>query len=366
MRFEKFLRALGIEDVGKERFEDWDTSKDRLIETLLSSKKKIVIWGASRGGKEVLEFLRSISIEPEYFVDSDPEKHGRLVEGIRVLSPSSLKGDELVIIGSIHQDEIALCLEQRGIRYISNIFSILHEKSVVKKNFSVLNEHLDELIAVFELLADDESKKVYSSYIKYLLSSSPVYVKKVRYPHYFHPIVRPQKGDIIVDGGAFTGDTILSFLSRVPGIRKIFAFEPDRKNFQKLMNTYYEDDIVVPVNAALWREEGILQFSEGLGPGSHVSKSSNVQVNCISIDKFFEDKQPPTLIKLDIEGSEKEAILGGRNIISYHKPKLQISIYHDPYHLFEIPFLVKKLNPEYNLYIGHHTGELAELVLYCT
>jgi FkbM family methyltransferase len=332
------------------------------MEVLISSRKVIVIWGASNGGKQVLGFLRSINVEPEYFVDSDPRKHGKLLEGIKVLPPSALKGDELVIIGSIHQDEISLYLERRGIRYIPNVFSIF--RLVNLKNLSLLNDHLDELIEVFGLLADDESRKVFSSYIKYLLSSSPIDVRKARYPQYFHPIVRPQKGDIIVDGGAFTGDTILFFLNRVSGIRKIFAFEPDRKNFQKLMNTCYEDDIVVPVNAALWQEEGTLQFSEGLGAGSYVSKSSNVQVNCISIDKFFEDKQPPTLIKLDIEGSEKEAILGGRNIISYYKPKLQISIYHDLYHLFEIPLLIKKLNPEYNFYVGHHTGWLSDLILY--
>jgi len=73
-----------------------------------------------------------------------------------------------------------------------------------------------------------------------------------------------------------------------------------------------------------------------------------------------------TLIKMDIEGSEKQALTGAENIIRRDRPKLAICIYHNPEDLFEIPFLIKKMVPEYKLYIRHHSDTYAETVVYAT
>jgi len=363
MKFQEFLDELEIDNIG---FKDWIDLEDSLIETLSSFKDKIVIWGASKGGEEVLNFLLKHNIEPIYFVDSDTKKHGKKLKGIKIVPPSSLERGLVVVIGTVFQDEIVPYLENRKIKYISNIFSVLHKNSCVKKNFSILNDNLDKLYEVYTLLSDNESKKTYIAYLKYLLSRSPLHIKKSNYPQYFHPSVRPEEEDIIVDGGAFVGDTVLKFINNVPNIKRIYAIEPDEQNFQKLIkacNSY--KNLVIPIHAALWKDSGILKFSDGLGLGSYVTERGTTKVKCISLDRFFKNRQPPTLIKLDVEGAEKEVILGGKNLIVNYKPKLQISIYHDPLHLFEIPLLIKELNPSYNLYIGHHTGEIAELVLYC-
>jgi len=343
VKFREFLHAIGIGDIKKERFEDWDIENE-LMEVLLSSRKPIVIWGASKGGKKVLEFLRSNDVKVEYFIDSDSKKEEQVVEGLEVFSPAYLKGEELVVIGSVYKDEIASYLENRGIDYVCNVFSIVfHEMSVMKKNYSVLNKHLEDIIEVYNLLADEESKRVYASYIKYILTKHPIDLKKVKYPQYFHPNVRPEKGDIVVDGGAYIGDTIFCFLEREPQIKKIFSFEPDKENFHKLLRSFKGNKKVTVVNKALWSENGTLRFFSGLKGGSYVSENSGTEIECVSLDSFFVHKPPPTLIKLDVEGSEKEAILGGKEVISCYKPKLQICIYHDPYHLFEIPYLDKKV-----------------------
>ena len=82
-----------------------------------------------------------------------------------------------------------------------------------------------------------------------------------------------------------------------------------------------------------------------------------------SIDNVcWEDKV--TFIKLDIEGSEMEALRGAEKIIRRDKPRLAVSIYHEPQDYFEIPFYIRELVPEYKLYIRHHKPNKNDTVVY--
>ena len=75
-----------------------------------------------------------------------------------------------------------------------------------------------------------------------------------------------------------------------------------------------------------------------------------------------------TFIKMDIEGSELEALKGASTTISANKPKLAICVYHKIEDFWEIPIYINKLAPEYKFYVGHHTVSLTcpETVLYAT
>lgn len=53
-------------------------------------------------------------------------------------------------------------------------------------------------------------------------------------------------------------------------------------------------------------------------------------------DETVYDKEP-TFIKMDIEGSEQEALKGCKRILKELKPKLALCVYHKPEDLFEIP-----------------------------
>ena len=82
------------------------------------------------------------------------------------------------------------------------------------------------------------------------------------------------------------------------------------------------------------------------------------------MDTFFRDKEAPTFIKMDIEGAEKEAILGAENIIRIQKPKMAVSIYHKREDIWELPKLLLEMNPEYRFYLRHYSFRDAETVLY--
>jgi hypothetical protein len=56
-------------------------------------------------------------------------------------------------------------------------------------------------------------------------------------------------------------------------------------------------------------------------------------------------------IKYDVEGSEREALLGSAQTIKAHAPRLLVSLYHRSEDMFVLPELVKSLNPDYSLYL---------------
>lgn len=60
-----------------------------------------------------------------------------------------------------------------------------------------------------------------------------------------------------------------------------------------------------------------------------------------------------SIIKMDIEGMEKEALEGAKQIIGAQKPRLIISAYHKPADLWELALYIKELNLNYKIYMRH-------------
>jgi hypothetical protein len=72
-----------------------------------------------------------------------------------------------------------------------------------------------------------------------------------------------------------------------------------------------------------------------------------------------------TNIKMDVKGYEPHVLRGSKIVLKQCKPILAICIYHRPQHMWEIPLLIKLLNPDYKSFIlRHHEEELCDSVLY--
>ena len=328
--------------------------------------KNIVIWGASQGGLKVLDIAKRYNLSIKYFVDIDSQKQGKKIEDIEIKSPNVLTKDEFVLIGSMYEKEIALSLKQKGIEFLGGLLSLYDF------NISNLMTYIKELSKLYDLLYDQDSKNCLTSIVGYTIDGDASKLHISPYKQYFHPSVRPTETDIIVDGGAYDGDTIKDFSNNLKKITKIYAFEPDKTNFLKLKEFSKTYNNIIPINLALWKETKNLKFNgNGLTTSSIINNdntnSDSYTISATSIDKFFIENQiePPTLIKMDIEGAELDAILGAKNIITTYKPKLQICLYHKAEHVYTIPILLKDWVPEYKMFLGHHSQNWQETILYC-
>ena len=100
----------------------------------------------------------------------------------------------------------------------------------------------------------------------------------------------------------------------------------------------------------------------GLGAGSHLSGEGDQVVFVTRIEDEIEERV--TYIKMDVEGTELEALQGAEGLIKRYKPKLAICIYHkreDPIVILEY---LHEMIPEYQFKIRHYTDSQHETVLY--
>jgi FkbM family methyltransferase len=126
--------------------------------------------------------------------------------------------------------------------------------------------------------------------------------------------------DLFVDIGANIGSyTVLA--SSVIGSRTV-CFEPVPSTYERLMANIKVNNLeckVVPLNIALGDSKGQIQFSSDLNCVNHViadkeEVKNKIIVNVSTIDD--ELKECPFLIKIDVEGYEKPALEGAKNILA--------------------------------------------------
>jgi len=183
---------------------------------------------------------------------------------------------------------------------------------------------------------------------------------------YFDPdIVTCSEGEAFVDGGAFDGQTSLAFCKWAgDSLVNVWAFEPDEKMTDRccdLLNRYPKAKIF---NKGVWHKSGSLSFQAD-GALSVVSKydGKGQEVPVVSLDEILQNDRV-TFIKLDVEGSELEALKGAEKIICEQKPKLAISVYHKLKDIWELPELILKYYPQYKFYLRHYTMCEYDTVLY--
>ena len=67
---------------------------------------------------------------------------------------------------------------------------------------------------------------------------------------------------------------------------------------------------------------------------------------------------------MDVEGAELRALRGAEMTIREHRPKLAISVYHQPEDIYSIPRFLAELGVGYTFYLDHFTTHGEETVLF--
>lgn len=239
------------------------------------------------------------------------------------------------------------------------------------KNREFFSQHLKEICALGQVLGDDKSKKVLHNLFLHSLTLNGALLREICEPNQYFCLenfdVRP--GDTFVDGGAFIGDTVDEIINRFgTGFKTIHCFDPEEKNHIALASYIKEHDLersVVPHKMGLSDKHAVLNFS-GSGSGFHVALEGEEVLDSVetaTIDDLFADTKVD-FIKMDIEGSEMKALHGAELTIKRDAPRLAICVYHSPSHLWEIPFYIASLVPDYKLFLRHHTNHRCETVIY--
>ncbi len=327
--------------------------EQELWQYLKTAKKPIVLYGMGNGADKIIKVLEEKDIAFKGVFASDGFVRQKLFHGHKISSYDELKqkfGDMIVL----------LCFGSSLNNVIENILKIAAEQELYAPEVAViggglfdgefLKSHKDELKWVYNRLADDISKKTFESLIYYKLSGKINYLFdcEVTPDEPYNSFLR-LSNECFLDLGAYNGDTVLEFAERCPNYKSIFAVEPDKKTFKKLLKNTEMLEGFTPINACITDCCKTVNFNM-LGGRNSVLGGGKDMIEAISVDSLNIN---PTYIKMDIEGQEINGISGAESTILKHKPKMLISAYHRTDDLITIPKAVLQIRSDYKIYLRH-------------
>lgn len=340
--------------------------KERFLDEIKEGKP--VIFGSGECGHRIYNLLRCCNKNILCFCDNGMAGTVDKSTGIKIVCPEELKDlvsnpAILVCVGSEDARQ-SICQQLLSLGFENTQIHMMNEYFYWQTG-EYLASNIEKYKKTYQLLDDDFSKTVYLEKMKkiFLLSGISEIVSPNR-EEYFDEKIILTDDEMFIDCGGFDGDTSVRFIGQCGGnYRGIVIFEPERckkEIIEKNMGNHpYE-----LYQAGVWSKNTKLCFDARGTSSSHISEyGGGCMIETAALDETVYDRKP-TYIKMDIEGAEQEALKGCKRIIQDYKPKLAICIYHKPDDLFEIPIMIKEMNPTYKLYVRQYADAWYDTVLY--
>ena len=232
-----------------------------------------------------------------------------------------------------------------------NDYEELYNRAISLKN------HVDDYITLYNSLCDYRSKKllysILSNWYQFDFNSIEESFEK-NFSHYFDlDIVKCDKNEVVVDAGAFIGDTVIDYINNygIQNYKKIYCYDITQSNIEALKINLKNYHNIICYNKALSNNQEPLYISQNSisTSANMVTQNGSEKIESSTLD--IDIKEPITLIKMDIEGYEKKALEGAKNHITNDKPKLLISVYHNHEDLWKIPKIIREYNKDYKFYL---------------
>ena len=341
--------------------------KKQYIKKIKGHKLPVIVFGAGMFADYLSRDLEKHGVEISgYAVDEKYFKPGQAFRGRPVFNFDELvtEPEKYVFILGMGQK-----LGEGKDLSLKRIDAFFHDKRIIKyfvafPTEEIPKEYVLENFSGFEetynLLEDELSKKTMIAYLKTHITGNSENVRDVLTPdEYFNDLTfgkfSTEAG--YIDCGAYTGDTIEDYIKFTGGrYSKIFAFEPEKKNFEYLkkmiQEKHYEN--VILFNCGAWDKKDKLYF-QSCDSGSNISDEGTDVIEVDSIDNTVGDN-PIGLIKMDVEGAELKALQGAVKIIEKYKPVIAMSAYHRKEDLIAIPQFLKKFYTDAAFYLRKEEG----------
>jgi FkbM family methyltransferase len=227
----------------------------------------------------------------------------------------------------------------------------------------------DRVRAAYSSLNDRASRWTFAREIAWRLGRHGAWFRRPCPDQYFaFDLYRPLvESEVVVDCGAFDGDTLREVVNRWKTFTAYYAFEPDGLTVQELRATVATLPRGVREKVTIWRAatagtSGEARFAPG-GTGGKLDAAGGERVAQVRLDDAVLDPAP-TLFKADVEGAELETLGGARALISSSRPVLAVSAYHRPEDLWEVPLYCREAWPDFSLHLRMHATDGWETVLY--
>ena len=339
---------------------DFITETNDVWQNMRSCGRPLVLYGMGNGADAILDRMEAEGLTAAALFASDEFVRGQSFRGFTVEHYADIKvrlGDFAVVIAFASELPEVLArfkaLAAEHIVFAPHLPLYAGSEAV---DSAWLTRYAARLQNVYDKLADDESRRVFANVLNYKLSGKPQYLWQCETERRddLQQLFTFTDDESYLDLGAYDGDTVREFLALTGGkYALITAVEADRRNYRKLCAKMEGLASLRTVEAAVWDEDTVLEFSDSSGRQSTLINAHKRQVQALKMDNLL-GSEPVTYIKMDVEGAEKQALLGLKEHILRDKPKMFIAAYHYDNDFFELPELIWQLCPDYKIYLRKH------------
>ena len=245
-----------------------------------------------------------------------------------------------------------------------NDYNEIYEKA---KSFY---EHIDDYIWLYNNLKDYTSKKLLYAILNNWYQYDFITLKECmnnNFKHYFDLDIIPNcNNQVFVDIGSFIGDTTLDYIETYNNYKRIYCYEITNYTMATLKNNLSKYENIIYKNKAVSNENSIMYLKNSLvnSSANQIDNNGDIEIETVSLDNDILEKID--MIKMDIEGSEYNALIGSKNHIINDNPILLISVYHNNEDLWKLPKLINEYNNNYNFYLRFYGNNIfpTEIVLF--
>lgn len=326
--------------------------------------KEFILFGKTDDGAgEAIEYIRKNGGEMLGWVDSNPAKQD---EDAQVYAPSFVAKhpSATVVIMSDKIKEISEFIQRSGwenkIVVYPHLRSSYYDREILQqKAWCLENEtSLREIYAQDDVYTVQLLDEMLAQRTAEIFSFIPL-GRMIDFSHinlYFYDKAIAPQGDItLVNGGAYTGDSIEEiYRSYGERLKKIYAFEPDRNNISSLKKRMEKLGIVErvePINCGLSDHEDSMLFSAEGTIASAFSETGEESVPLVTIDSMVQEVVGDLCINMDIEGFEVAALKGAKKSILKYHPYLAICVYHKMGDFLDVPNAIRDIRGDYKFYL---------------
>lgn len=337
---------------------------------------RIAIVGAASEGRRLAALCEKAGIRVVAIADDQPSRQGHSIGGAAVIPVDGLgvvDRDVPVVIASHRPVQLVQRLRAMGFATVA-MFLVLQVTDPDRFPphmfydgwFEDLAANADRYAALSDAFDDDKSRWHLDAILGFRLTADIGAIAPVVDWDVYGPkdLVSFSSDEVYVDAGAFDGDSIRLFMDRVGDrFSRVIAFEPDPQTYGRLVGKFAGDPRVLALPRGLYSQGGSLRFVNDGSRGAIFADEGNVEIPVTTLDEALAGGRV-TFVKMNIEGAEMEALRGAAKAIGRWGPKLAISAYHRPSDLWQIPFLIRELHPQYRLALRQHDAGAIETVAY--
>ena len=233
-----------------------------------------------------------------------------------------------------------------ALKYFPNCEVICLYRGNTDHIYETFMTHLPELQEVYTSLIDEDSKKTFCGYWRGCISNQIGKIFYANTPHYICAGFIPERGAVVIDGGAFDGGTATIFTQMG---YEVYGFEMDRKNYEVARKVGEENNFVVE-NFGLGSFKHQTTYTHMPNPGaSRLDSKGQLTATITTLDSYVREKNLPRVdfIKLDVEGAELDVLSGAATTLVRFKPILALSAYHKWDDFWTLMNFVKSVRPDY-------------------